>query len=457
MQKYLIKNISVVNEGNIITADVLFGNKRIEKIAPQINIEANIIEINGEGKFLLPGIIDDQVHFREPGLTHKATIYTEAKAAIAGGVTSFMEMPNTFPPVFTQELLQHKYDIGSQTSLANYSFYMGTSNDNVAEVLKTNDIKDKVCGVKIFMGSSTGGLLVDNYITLNHLFEKVETLIATHCEDEKLIAQNLKRLQEQNIELTAAHHPILRDEEVCFESSYAAIQLAQKHNTRLHVLHISTEKELQLFGNMLPLAEKRITAEVCVHHLHFTSDDYEKLGYQIKCNPAIKSPNNKYALWKALLNGSLDVIATDHAPHTMEEKGLTPAQKERAVVKYENAHAGLPLIQHTLLLMLHYYKLGIISLEQIVEKMCHNNAICFQIKERGFLREGYYADAVIVDLEQTTTIAKENILYKCGWSPLEGFTLPGAITHTFVNGHLVYGNGVWDESIKGERLLFDRK
>jgi dihydroorotase len=447
MQKYLIKNIYIVNEGNIICKDVLFANGRIEKIDHNIAISSAYVELNGSGKYLLPGAIDDQVHFREPGLTHKANIYSEAKAAIAGGVTSFMEMPNTIPPVFTQELLENKYALAANNALANYSFYMGTSNENIEAVLQTNAKKNTVCGIKIFMGSSTGGLLVDNYLTLNNIFANCELLIATHCEDEKIIAQNKTHLLQQNIKLNASHHPIIRNEEACFESSYSAIQLAKKHNTRLHILHISTEKELQLFGNMLPLAEKRITAEVCVHHLHFTATDYEKLGYEIKCNPAIKSPNNKYALWKALLDGTLDVIATDHAPHTLAEK------KE---LEYDDAHAGLPLVQHSLLLMLHYYKLGIISLEEIVEKMSHNVATCFQIEKRGFLKEGYFADAVIIDLDKTTTVSKENILYKCGWSPLEGFVFPAAITHTFVNGNLVYGNGTWNESIKGQRLHFTR-
>jgi dihydroorotase len=455
MQKYLIRNINIVNEGNIICNDVLFKNGRIAKIDTNITVAGDCIEINGEEKYLFPGVIDDQVHFREPGLTHKANIYTEAKAAIAGGVTSFMEMPNTVPPVFTQELLENKYAIAAQSSLANYSFFMGTSNENIDEVLKTNAKKNDVCGIKIFMGSSTGGLLVDNYLTLDKIFSESEILIATHCEDEKIIAENLQHLQQQNVTLTAAHHPIIRNDEACFESSYNAVQLANKHNTRLHILHISTEKELQLFGNMLPLAQKKITAEVCVHHLHFTDNDYETLGYQIKCNPAIKAPNNKYALWNALLDGRLDVIATDHAPHTIQEKGgLSTSAMEQAA--YANAHAGLPLVQHPLLLMLHYYKLGIITLAQIAEKMSHNVAICFQIKDRGFIREGYYADAIIVDLNQNHTVTKENILYKCGWSPLEGFTFHAAITHTFVNGHLVYGNGIWNESKQGERLQFNR-
>lgn len=460
MQKYLIKNINVVNEGNIITTDIAFANGIIEKINSNITLQGAYTLIDGTGKYLLPGIIDDQVHFREPGLTHKATIQSEAKAAVAGGTTSFMEMPNTVPPVFTTELLEQKYALAAQCSVANYSFYMGTSNDNATEALKVNELKNDVCGIKIFMGSSTGGLLVDNYLTLNNLFANSEVLIATHCEDENIIAHNLALLHQHNTKLTAAHHPIIRDADACFASSHAAIQLAHKHNTRLHVLHISTLKELQLFGNMLPLANKRITAEVCVHHLHFTANDYATLGYQLKCNPAIKDGDNKYALWKALLNGTLDVIATDHAPHTMAEKGLWRNAEAKLMptndAAYNHTHAGLPLVQHNLLLMLHYHKLGIITLEQIVEKMCHNVAICFQVHNRGYLREGYYADAVIVDLHNSTTITNDNLLYHCGWSPLEGTTMPASVTHTFVNGNLVYGNGVINDSILGSRLTFNR-
>jgi dihydroorotase len=447
MQKYLIKNINMVNEGSIRNVDVLIKNERIEKIGSRITPnDGNYTEIDGAGKYLLPGCIDDQVHFREPGLTHKATIYTESKAAIAGGVTSFMEMPNTSPPAFTQELLEQKYDIASQTSLANYSFFMGTSNDNLEEVLRTNERKNEVCGVKIFMGSSTGNLLVDNYLTLDRIFGGSELLIATHCEDESMIKANLQRLKEKKSLLEPSDHPVIRDDEECFESSFKAVQLAKKHNSRLHILHISTEKELQLFTNMLPLHDKRITAEVCVHHLHFTSEDYGRLGNLIKCNPAIKAPHNREALWMALLEDRLDVIATDHAPHTWAEKNE----------EYEKAHAGIPLVQHSLLLMLSYFKQGAIALEKIVQKMSHAVAECFQIKERGYIREGYFADMVIVDLNKETTVSKKNILYKCGWSPFEGESFPAAITHTFVNGHLVYGNGTWDESVKGKRLNFER-
>ncbi len=447
MQIYLIKNIQVVNEGQISTADVLLQNGRIEKIAPQINNSpANTKEINGERKFLLPGVIDDQVHFREPGLTHKATIQTEAKAAVAGGVTSFMEMPNTVPPAFTRDLLEAKYAIAANTSLANYSFYIGTSNENAAEALKINEYKTEVCGIKIFMGSSTGNLLVDNPLTLEKVFSESELLIATHCEDERIIKANLEKAKAGDQPLTAKDHPLIRSEEACFESSFYAVQLAKKYNTRLHILHISTAKELQLFSNMLPLKEKRITAEVCVHHLHFTADDYSWAENKIKCNPAIKAANNKPALWEALLDDRLDVIATDHAPHTI-------AEKEEP---YEKAHAGLPLVQHSLPLMLHYHQQGKISLEKIAEKMSHAVADCFSIRERGYIREGYFADLVIVDIEEGFTAGKENILYKCGWSPLENFHFPGSVTHTFVNGHLVYGNGQWDESQLGKRLHFDR-
>ena len=447
MQKYLIKNIRVVNEGAIKTADVLIANERIEKIGTPITLNnTNYTEINGEGKYLFPGVIDDQVHFREPGLTHKASIYTESKAAVAGGVTSFMEMPNTVPPAFTQELLEQKYEIAKNTSLANYSFYMGTSNDNADEVLRTNDKRKDICGIKIFMGSSTGNLLVDNPTTLDKVFSESEVLIATHCEDEKLIKANLEKLKTEKKELTAADHPIIRNEDVCYNSSLYAIQIAKKYNTRLHILHISTEKELQLFTNLIPLKEKRITAEVCVHHLHFTSEDYARLSNLIKCNPAIKEPKNKEALWKALLDDRLDVIATDHAPHTLAEKDEP----------YERAHAGLPLVQHPLLLMLHYYKQGKISLKKITSKMSHAIADCFQIKDRGYTRESYFADLVIVDLNQKTKVIKENILYKCGWSPLENFEFSASITHTFVNGNLVYENGRFNESIKGQRLKFLR-
>lgn len=444
MSKYLIKNISIVNEGKIEQQDLLINGERIEKIGNQLSEKGRVTEINGEGKHLLPGAIDDQVHFREPGLTHKATIYTESKAAVAGGITSFMEMPNTIPNALTPELLEDKYQIASQGSLANYSFFMGVSNSNAEEVLKVNQHKANICGVKIFMGASTGNMLVDNYGTLEKIFRESELLIATHCEDEKIIKENYERIKKENGVLTASDHPLIRDDNACYESSLTAIQIAKKYNTRLHILHISTEKEIQLFGNMLPLKDKRITSEVCIHHLHFTSDDYDLLGYKIKCNPAIKSPNNKEALWKALLDDHLDVIATDHAPHLLSEKSGD----------YEHAHAGLPLVQHAMLLMLHYHQLGKISLEKIVQKMSHAVADCFHIENRGYIREGYFADLVIANLKNTTTASKENLLYKCGWSPLEGFEFSAEIEKTFVNGSMVYDKGIWDESNKGKRMTF---
>ncbi|GAC1490569.1 MAG: dihydroorotase [Flavisolibacter sp.] len=444
MQKYLIKNINVVNEEIIKNADILIANERIEKIGSTLNVNYKVTEIDGNGKYLFPGLIDDQVHFRQPGLTHKATIYTEAKAGIAGGVTSFMEMPNTVPPVFTQKLLENKYDLAKEYSLANYSFYMGTSHDNIEQVLATNKKKHEVCGIKIFMGSSTGNLLVDNYLILDRIFSESELLIATHCEDEDIIKKNLLKIQSEKKVLEPSDHPLIRSEEACFESSFKAVQFAKKHNSRLHVLHISTEKELQLFSNMLPLKDKKITAEVCVHHLHFTSEDYPHYGNLIKCNPAIKAPFNRNALWKGMLEDQLDVIATDHAPHTWLEKNAT----------YEKAHSGMPLVQHSFLLMLEYSKTGKIRLETIASKMSHAVAQCFKVKERGYIREGYYADLVVVDMNSETGVNKQNILYKCGWSPFEGHGFPAAITHTFVNGNLVFDNGRWDESNQGKRLGF---
>lgn len=444
-QKYLIKNTQIVTAGGIYTADVLISGERIEKIETRITqINTNCVEIDGEGKYLFPGVIDDQVHFREPGLTHKADIHSESRAAVAGGVTSFMEMPNTQPPAFTQELLEEKYTRAAQSSLANYSFYMGTSNSNLDEVLRTNDKKKMVCGVKIFMGSSTGNLLVDNYVTLDHIFRDSELLIATHCEEEHIISENYSRVKAGHTHITPDMHPLIRDEAACYESSFKAVQLAKKYNSRLHILHITTANELNFFTNMLPLADKRITAEVCVHHLHFTAEDYATQGNNIKCNPAIKAPHHKAALWQALLDDRLDVIATDHAPHLLSEKGAV----------YETAHAGLPLVQHSLLLMLRYYKEGKISLEKIAQKMSTDVATCFRIQDRGRIAEGCYADLVLVDMNSATTVAKENIFYKCGWSPLQGNTLPASITHTFVSGHLAYANGIFNENKYGSRLNF---
>ncbi len=457
---YLVKDIWIVNENRTIAGDVFIKDGRIEKIGTGIHVKENALEINGKERYLVPGVIDDQVHFREPGLTHKASIYTESKAAVAGGVTSFMEMPNTVPPVFTQELLEEKYSIAAISSLANYSFYMGTGNDNIEEVLKTNNKKNSVCGVKVFMGSSTGNLLVDNPLSLERVFGGLDLLIATHCEEEAIIRRNYETHKKQKGVLDPADHPVIRNEEACFESSLKAVQFAKKHNSRLHILHISTERELQLFSGMLPLKDKRITAEVCVHHLHFTADDYKLLGNRIKCNPAIKAPHHRPALWTALLDGRLDVIATDHAPHTLQEKGylrnsdgvLTPLPEH----SYEQSHAGLPLVQHSLLLMLNYVREGRISIEQVVSKMSHAVAECFGIKDRGYIREGYYADLVIVDPNAAQVIEPSGILYKCGWSPLEQTRMSASVTHTFVNGNMVYGNGQWDESEKGQRLQFSR-
>ena len=437
----LIKNATIINEGIQTNADVFIKNGYIEKIGHDLNPSENFREINAEGKWLIPGIIDDQVHFREPGLTHKATIASEAMAAVAGGITSFMEMPNTNPPATTQELLEDKYQRAAATSVANYSFFMGVANDNVDEVLRTNEKKRTVCGIKIFMGSSTGNMLVDNYVTLNKVFSETELLIATHCEDERIIKANKEKYPHAD---NASYHPLIRNAEACFESSFSAVQLAKQHDTRLHILHISTARELQLFTNMLPLKEKRITSEVCVHHLHFTADDYSELGTLIQCNPAIKSPENKEALWEALLDDRLDLIATDHAPHTWEEK-----QKP-----YGQAPSGLPLVQHSLQMMLHYVQAGRISIEKVVEKMCHAPAQCFNISKRGYIREGYWADLVLIAPDTEYTVRKSNILYQCGWSPLEGITFPSAITHTIVSGNLVFEEGKIHEEKRGLRLEF---
>lgn len=437
----LIKNATLINEGKQWNADLLIKNGRIDKIAAQIDPTGAVREIDATGKWLIPGVIDDQVHFREPGLTHKATIGSEARAAVAGGTTSFMEMPNTNPPATTQELLEQKYDRAAATSVANYSFFMGVANDNVEEVLKTNAKKRDVCGIKIFMGSSTGNMLVDNYVTLNKIFGDTELLIATHCEDERIIKANKEKYADAD---NTSFHPLIRNEEACFESSFSAVQLAKQHNTRLHILHISTARELQLFTNMFPLRDKRITCEVCVHHLHFTADDYAQLGTLIQCNPAIKAPHHKEALWKALLDDRLDIIATDHAPHTWEEKQQP----------YGKAPSGLPLVQHSLQMMLHYVKEGRISLEKVVEKMCHAPAECFRIEERGYLREGYWADLVLIDPNTSYTVDKSNILYHCGWSPLEGKTFPATVTHTIVSGQVAFENGTVNDTNRGMRLKF---
>ncbi len=442
----LILNARIVNEGKITDGDVLIKDKFIEKIDRDLqSLPADTI-IDAKGKILMPGAIDDQVHFREPGLTHKATIYTESKAAVAGGVTSFMEMPNTVPPAFTQELLEDKYQIASRNSLANYSFFMGASNDNLEEVMKTD--VSKVCGLKIFMGSSTGDLLVDDPRILEGFFSRFPSLIATHCEDEPTIRKNTEEFKAKYGEnMPVRYHPLVRSHEACFLSSSFAIGLAKKNGTRLHVLHISTSRETGLFDNSIPLIQKKITAEACIHHLWFNEQDYERLGMLIKWNPAIKTKDDQQAIFKALMDDRIDVIATDHAPHTWEEKQNS----------YFKAPSGGPLIQHSVVAMLEFYHQSKISLERVVEKMCHNPAILFRIEKRGFIREGYFADLVLVDLNSPWKVEKSNILAKCGWSPFENHTFKSAITHTFISGHLAYANGQFNETARGQRLMFNRK
>ncbi|WP_207420450.1 dihydroorotase [Desertivirga brevis] len=444
MSSILIKAATLVNEGKQTVSDVLIKDGYIEQIASSLNVSADR-EINAEGKFLLPGCIDDQVHFREPGLTHKAEIFTESRAAVAGGITSYMEMPNTVPNTITQELLEEKYTIASQRSLANYSFFMGATNDNIDEVLKTN--AQNVCGIKVFMGSSTGNMLVDNGAVLEKIFSSAPILIATHCEDEQTIRTNFAAFQEKYGEnITPEMHPLIRNTEACYKSSSLAVELAKKHGARLHILHISTEKELALFENTTPLAEKKITAEACIHHLWFSDKDYAEKGNWIKWNPAVKAESDRDAILQAVLDGRIDVIATDHAPHTIEEK-----QKS-----YLQAPSGGPLVQHSLLAMLEFYKQGKISLEAIVEKMAHNPAICFNISKRGYIREGYWADLVLTDLQAHTAVKRETDLSKCGWSPFDGYTFSSAITHTIVSGNLVYENGRFNELGSGKRLSFVR-
>lgn len=439
----LIKQATIVNEGKQYIADVFVSDGIIQKIEKNINLFADI-EINAERKYLLPGLIDDQVHFREPGLTHKAEIFTEAKAAVAGGITSFMEMPNTIPSALTQELLENKYQIAAQKSLANYSFFMGASNSNLDEILKTN-VKN-VCGIKIFMGSSTGDMLVDDDNALDKIFANSPTLIASHCEDDPLIKQNFAQFKQQYGKLDISMHAKIRSEEACILSSTKAIALAKKHGSRLHILHISTAKETYLFNNNIQLKDKKITAEACIHHLWFSNDDYAEKGNYIKWNPAIKTKTDRDEILKAVLDNRIDVIATDHAPHTLQEK-----QQD-----YENAPSGGPLVQHALNALLQMYQEGKISIETIVEKTAHNPAILFNIDKRGYIKEGFWADLVLVDLQQHYTVNKQNILYKCGWSPFEGQKFNSKITHTIVSGNLVYQNGIFNEIIKGKRLLFNR-
>lgn len=445
MKKILLKSATVVNEGKQLVADVLISGQRIERIASSIHTDGAVEEINCEGLYLLPGCIDDQVHFREPGLTHKANIQSESRAAVAGGITSFMEMPNTVPNTLTQTLLEEKYLRAAEVSPANYSFFMGASNDNYDEVMRTNE--KNVCGVKIFMGSSTGNMLVDNAVTLEHLFANVPMLIATHCEDEATIQRNLEEYKARYGEaIPMSAHPLIRSAEACYLSSSKAVELAEKHNTRLHILHISTGIETNLFRNDIPLEQKRITAEACVHHLWFTDADYLTKGTYIKWNPAVKTAADRDTIWQALLDNRIDVIATDHAPHTIEEKEQS----------YLKAPSGGPLVQHALLAMLESVHQGRISIERVVEKMAHAVATCFQIQERGYIREGYFADLVLVDLNKNTTVDKSNILYQCGWSPFEGTTFKASIEKTFVNGQIVYSNGKVNDVAAGERMLFNR-
>lgn len=444
--KTLITNANIVNEGKVFQGDVLINGEMIEALGRSLSPAGKVTLIDAKGSYLFPGAIDDQVHFREPGLTHKATIHSESRAAVAGGVTSYMEMPNTSPATFTQELLEDKYAIAARSSLANYSFFIGASNDNVEEVLKTD--LSRVCGLKIFMGSSTGNLLVDDPRTLEAFFSRFPGLIATHCEDEATIRSNSEKFRaEYGENVPIRMHPVIRSEEACFKSSSFAVSLAQRHGTRLHILHISTAKETSLFTNSIPLEQKKITAEACVHHLWFNDDDYDRLGTMIKWNPAVKTRADQEEILRAVLDGRIDVIATDHAPHTWEEKQNS----------YFKAPSGGPLVQHSLTAMLEFYHQGKIQLETIALKMSHNPAVLFRIEKRGFIREGYYADLALVDIQAPWEVRKDNIVAKCGWSPFEGQTFRSKVTHTFVSGHLAYNNGQFNESVNGKRLAFNPK
>jgi dihydroorotase len=446
MKKY-IQGATLINEGKKFEADVAIKDGLIEKIVlPTQSFDTTGYEIiDAKGKILIPGAIDDQVHFREPGLTHKGEIYTEARAAVAGGITSYMEMPNTKPGATTGELLEEKYTRAAQCSLANYSFYMGTTNDNLQEILNID--YSKVCGVKIFMGSSTGNMLVDNLEAIENLFKQVKVIIASHCEDDPMIAQNLQKYQAQYGNDIPMHlHPVIRSAEACYASSSQAVELAKKHGARFHVLHISSGIETNLFTNQVPLKEKKITAEACIHHLWFSDEDYAKKGSLIKWNPAIKTAADRDKIWEALLDDRIDVIATDHAPHTLDEKGLP----------YNQCPSGGPLVQHSVVAMFEFWHRGKISLEKIVEKMCHNVADLFQIEKRGYIREGYFADLVILDADTEWTVTRDNLFYKCGWSPFEGETFHSKVEKTFVNGHLAYQDGVFDETSLGKRLEFSR-
>ena len=445
MNTTLIKNAKIVNENTVFTGDLLIENNIIKEISENISAPENATIVDANGSFLLPGFIDDQVHFREPGLTHKANIATESKAAIAGGITSFIEMPNTNPQATTQDLLEDKFKIAAKDSYANYSFMFGGTNDNLEELLKTDP--KNVAGIKLFLGSSTGNMLVDNEDVLEKIFSSTKMLISVHCEDEATIRKNTEHYKSiYGDDIPLKFHPIIRSEEACYLSSSRAIELAKKTGARLHIFHLSTEKETHLFRNDIPLEEKQITAEVCVHHLWFSDEDYDEKGTLIKWNPAVKTANDRAGLWKALLDDRIDVIATDHAPHTIEEKSNV----------YTKAPSGGPLVQHALLAILEKVKDGTISIEKAVEKMCHNPAKIFKIEKRGFIKEGFYADLVLVNPNAANTVSKDNILYKCGWSPFEGTQFSSTITHTFVNGNLMFDNGKFNEEIKGERLTFNR-
>ncbi len=445
MGRYLISNVHIVNEGNIMHGNLFINNGLIEGISPlNIDVPDDTIIIDGKDSYLLPGVIDDQVHFRDPGLTHKGDIYTESRAAIAGGVTSFMDMPNTIPNTLTQELLEEKYQIAAQKSLANYSFYMGVSNDNAAEVLKTDPAK--VCGIKVFLGASTGNMLVNNIETLETIFSKSKCLIAVHCEDEPTIRENLAYYRNQyGDDIPPAAHPLIRSREACLKSSAFAVNLARKHNTRLHILHLSTADEMDLLSSEPLSDEKRITGEVCVHHLWFNDVDYETLGNRIKWNPAIKEESDRRALIKAIKDNKIDIIATDHAPHTDQEKNNP----------YLSCPSGGPLVQHSLIAMLEKVNEGELDIHTIVEKMCHAPARLFHIDKRGFIRKGYHADLVLVRRNSPWQVHKNNIFYKCGWSPFEGITFNSKVTHTFVNGNLVYNQGQFNEDFRGKRLVFN--
>jgi dihydroorotase len=446
MSTFLIRNAKIVNEGLVFEGDILIENEYIKEIAEQISPKSSdCVIIDAEGNYVIPGVIDDQVHFREPGLTHKGTIETESRAAVAGGITSFIEQPNTVPNAITQELLEQKYEIAASSSYANYSFMMGGTNDNLEEILKTNP--GNVAGIKLFLGSSTGNMLVDNPEVLEKIFSSTKMLIAVHCEDEGTIKANLEKYKEEfGDAIPVKYHHLIRSAEACYLSSSKAIELAKKTGARLHVFHLSTAKEMELFTNKIPLEEKQITAEVCVHHLWFTEADYETKGALIKWNPAVKTQLDKDALWKALLDDRIDVIATDHAPHTLEEKANL----------YTSSPSGGPLVQHALVALFEAHHQGKISVEKIVEKMCHNPAKIFKIKKRGFIKVGYFADIAIVNAFQPWNVKKENILYKCGWSPFEGYNFKSRITHTFINGKLIYTNGKVKEIKAGQRLLFER-